>query len=401
MLTRLLGVGSALLVLSAVLVPTSSAACCPFCSGQGQTLTKEVNTASFVVLGSLSNARLSSNVDDIGGGTTDLTIEEVVKAHPFLKDKKQIVLPKYVPVDPERPIKFLVFCDFFRDKIDPYRGIPSKDKDLAIYLKGAVELDEKNTPKRLAFFFGYLDHADLEISTDAYKEFANADYADVIKMVEGGDKKAFREKLIKWLRDANTPAYRYGLYGYLLGCVGGQEDVQIYHELIDPKRGVASGLDGLLAGYVSLQPKEGWEYVRKTLSDPSADFNRRYSALRTARFFWEYRPDLIKHGQVVEAVALLLDQGDIADLAIEDLRKWKQVQLADKILGLYGRESHNVPIIHRAILRFALNCPPENKKAADFVAAQRKLDPDRVKDVEELLRLEVPPPKPPEGSGKR
>jgi hypothetical protein len=393
-------VGVALCVLATALLPGSATAC-PFCSMQGQTLTKDVNQASFVVFGNLSNPRLSNNPDDFGGGTTDLAIEDIVKPHDYLKGRKQMVLPKYIPVDPERPIKFLVFCDFFRDKIDPYRGIPSKDKDLADYLKGAVNLDEKNQPKRLAFFFGYLDHADVEISTDAYKEFANADYADVIKMVEAGSQEAFRAKLIKWLRDPATPAYRYGLYGYLLGRVGTDKDIDVFYELIDPKRGLMSGLDGLLAGYVSLQPKEGWDYVRKTLGDPSAEFNRRYNALRTARFFWEYRSDLIKPADTVAAVALLLDQGDIADLAIEDLRKWKQWQYTDQILGLYGKESHNVPIIHRAILRFALNCPADNQKAKEFIDKQRKLDPERVKDVEELLRLEVPPPKPPEGSDKR
>jgi hypothetical protein len=369
---------------------------CPFCGMQGQTLTREVAQAQFVVFGTLSNPKLSNAADALSEGSTDMTIEEVVKSHPYLKDKKQIVLPKYVPVDREREIKWVIFCDFFKDRVDPYRGLPTKNKDLAVYLKGAMALDEKDIGKRLAFFFNYLDHADVEISTDAYKEFANADYKDVLKMLDVGDREAYRNKIIKWLRDPETPAYRYGLYGYLLGKVGKEDDAQVFHDLVDPKRKLGTGIDGLLAGHVSLQPKKGWQEVLRILGNPSEDFNRRYSALRTVRFLWEFSPDLIKPSDLVAAVKLLLDQGDIADLGIEDLRKWKQWQLADEILALYGKESHNVPIIQRAIIRFTLSCPPENKKAADFVARQRKEDPERVKDIEELLRLETPPPKPAE-----
>ena len=49
--------------------------------------------------------------------------------------------------------------------------------------------------------------------------------------------------------------------------------------------------------------------------------------------------------------AALLDQGDIADLAIEDLRKWKAVEALDQVLALNGRPSHNIPIVHRAFFR--------------------------------------------------
>src|SRR5262245_47036519 len=100
-----------------LILPPAPSPACPFCSMQGQTLTKEVNTAQFVVFGTLSNPKLPADADAITGGTTDMTIEEVVKAHEFLKGKKELVLPKYVPVDREREIKWVIFCDFFRDKL--------------------------------------------------------------------------------------------------------------------------------------------------------------------------------------------------------------------------------------------------------------------------------------------
>jgi hypothetical protein len=134
------------------------------------------------------------------------------------------------------------------------------------------------------------------------------------------------------------------------------------------------------------------------LGDGKKEFTRRYAALRAVRFFWDSQPDRVNRKDLLAAVGLLLEQSDIADLAIEDLRRWKQWQLADQILSLYGKESHNIPIIHRAILRFALSCPSENKKVAAFVQDQRRRDPDKVRDIEELLKLDEPP-KTPAGTG--
>ena len=47
---------------------------------------------------------------------------------------------------------------------------------------------------------------------------------------------------------------------------------------------------------------------------------------------------------------MLLKQKDIADLAIEDLRKWERWDIADQVLDLYAQASHDVPIIRPPIL---------------------------------------------------
>jgi hypothetical protein len=141
----------------------------------------------------------------------------------------------------------------------------------------------------------------------------------------------------------------------------------------------------------ALRPKEGLPYLRSILGDRSKDFTRQYAALRAVRFFWDTRPDVVPEKELVSSTTLLLDS-DLADLAIDELRKRKQWQLADQIIDLY--EKHNVPIIRRAILRFALSCPPGNKKVEEFLKEQRQKHPDKVKDVEELLKLEQPINKP-------
>jgi hypothetical protein len=122
------------------------------------------------------------------------------------------------------------------------------------------------------------------------------------------------------------------------------------------------------------------------LNDGKQEFLLRYAGLRTLRFFWDQRPDLVSKKDLVQGMALILGQSDMSDFAVEDLRKWHQWQLTDQILDLYGKKTHDIPVIRRAILRFALQSP--GARAKTFVETQRQRDADWVKDTEELLKLE-------------
>src|SRR5262249_38747425 len=181
----------------------------------------------------------------------------------------------------------------------------------------------------------------------------------------------------------------YGLYASMLGHCGNAAHASVLRDMLnDPSKQLNSGVDGILAGYIMLEPKEGWALAASILQDPKKDFMFRYAALRVIRFLKESRPDLVRKEALVEAVHRLLAQVDIADLAIEDLRKWGEWSSLNQVLALYDQKSHDVPIIKRAIVRFALACP--EPKAAAFVQNIRKADPEMVKDVEELLKLETP-----------
>jgi hypothetical protein len=277
------------------------------------------------------------------------------------------------------------------------------DCDIAGYIEGALKVKDKKPAERLAYFFKYLESGEPEVSMDSYKEFANASYDDY----KGMAKSLPADTLAKWLKDPNTAEVRYGLYASMLGHCGTEEHAKLLRGMLDdPDKRLATGVDGILAGYILLKPKEGWEYVRGMLKDDKKEFTQRYAALRTARFFHDYRTDVVPHADAVKAVALLLEQSDIADLAIEDLRKWGCWDMTGQILGLYDKKSHDVPIIRRSILRFALsarevnadgtvNPAKPNSQAAAFVAEQRKKDKEMVESAEELLRLESTPATPP------
>lgn len=377
-------------VLGIVLGGIASLSACPFCPSAGQTLTGEVNQANMIIFGTLSNAKRDPN--EFGKGTTEMTIEIVVKNHEYLKDKKVVTLPRYVPPDPKSKSKYLVFCEIYNGQLDPYRGeAVAPDSKIAEYLKGAIAVRDKEPATRLPYFFNYLDCTESAISMDAFMEFAAADYKDIQAIAS----KISATKIVEWLKDPNTQPSRYGLYGSLLGlCGNAKEHAALLRELLDdPKKKFSSGIDGMLAGYVLLAPKEGWKYICELLADEKQEFLIRYAALRTVRFFWDYRKDVIGADEVVSAMQLLLPQGDIADLPIDDLRRWGRTELTEKIVGFYGEKSHNIPIVKRSIIRFAL-CDPKNAKAAEFLKQRRAEDPDRVKEIEQLLELERTPVKP-------
>jgi len=85
---------------------------------------------------------------------------------------------------------------------------------------------------------------------------------------------------------------------------------------------------------------------------------------------------------------------DMADMAIEDLRRWKWWDLTRHILAQYGKPTHAAPLVKNAILRYALTCPDADSAA--FVKALRVSEPALVREVEESLEFERPtPPKKP------
>ena len=374
----------------AVLAASAPAAnCCPFCSMSGQTLTGQVDQATLVLYGSLTNAKDTSKDGDMSEGTTDLIIESVIKKHPIIDGMKKVTIPRFVPPPTEGKYKYVVFCDVFKGKVDYYAGMAVKaDSDLDGYLKGALKVKDEKIDKRLRFFFDYLDNEDPEISNDAYKEFGNADYKDYAPMAANLP----AERIAKWLeRGSKTAPFRYGLYASMLGHCG-KKDADKYGKLLreildDPDRRSGSGMDGVLAGYILLKPEDGWKYTKDLLKDSKKEFMLRYAALRAVRFFHESRPDVIKRKDLVEGMAVLLEQSDIADLAVEDLRKWQCWDMADKVLALRGTKAYETPIVRRSVLRFALSCK-DNKACRDHVAAERAKDAEKVSEAEELLELE-------------
>jgi hypothetical protein len=347
------------------------------------TLRQEAAQASAVLYGKLTRAT-PPNPDEPGGeGVTDFVIEKTLKAHPSLAGTGKLTIKRYLPPETVGGSNLVVFVDVFKGKVDLYRGVVVKaGSAFPAYLEGVLRVKDAKPDKRLRFYFNYLNHTESEIANDALQEYTDSDYKGYRELAA----RLPGDQLAAWLRDPKTPGHRIGFFALLLGhCSKHKEqDARLLRQIL--KRNGNAGLDGVLQGLVLLQPKQGWQDVSNLLRDPSEDFRRRYAALRAARFLKEERPDLVSAEEVVKGVTVLVDQPDIADLALHDLRRWRCWDLTDRILTLQSRPGFEEPHISRALLRFAL-CSP-TRAAKRFVEEQRKRDPQLVEDTEELLKIE-------------
>src|SRR5262245_28638653 len=139
---------------------------CTYCDPANQklqTFRQEARNCKFVVIGSLTNPRLVGDM-----GVTDLTVEHVVKDDPALGKRKTLTLSRWMLVDPKKPPKLLVFFDVYEGKLDPFRGVTLRGTEMRSYLRGALELDDRDREKSLLYYFRHLDSGDPDVAADAF-----------------------------------------------------------------------------------------------------------------------------------------------------------------------------------------------------------------------------------------
>lgn len=374
----------------ALLLAVPPAPACTFCGGSlrsKQTLRMHFAQAKAVLHGQLKNPKFDPTTD---AGTTELHVTTVLKDDPARKGRAVLVIPRYLPVVGNTPPDYLMFCGVADGKLDPSYGLAAPPA-LVDYLKAAAALDDSDPAKKLGFFFQHLDAADPAIAADAFSEFARASDAEILKAAGQLD----AAKVRKLIADPDTPADRLGVFAFLLGVCGKPADAEFLASLVKqtplPER-TSAAFGGLLAGYVLLAPKDGWAFTAAVLADEKRGYAERLSAIGTVRFFQATRAAECK-AEVLKCCAALLPHGDLADQAIEDLRRWGYWDLTPDVLSQFGKPTHNAPIVRRSIVRYALTCPGDEAKK--FVAAVRRSDPKLVRDVEEMLSRFAPvnPPK--------
>jgi len=372
------------LVIIAVGLAAPHAAACSFCEGNfraRQTLRMHYMAAKAVFYGQLKNPRFDK--DD--NGFTDLHITSILKDDPARAGRAAIVLRTYLPVVGNTPPDYLIFCSVANGSLDPTFGLPASAA-IVDYLKAAARLDDRDPVAKLTFFFKHLDSADATIAADAFFEFARASDADILKAAKQLD----AAKVRKLIADPNTPPERLGVYSFLLGVTGTAKDAAYLAALLNqnplPER-ASTAFGGLLAGYILLAPKEGWSFAAGVLADAKRPYSVRLSTLGTVRFLQATRGTENK-AEVLACCAALLPHGDLADQAVEDLRRWGYWDLTADVLGQWARPTHTAPIVRRSIVRYALSAPGDEAKR--FVAAVKQTDPKLVRTVEESLELFAP-----------
>jgi hypothetical protein len=372
-------------VVALILLQAANTNACSICDPnflQKPTLRQSALTSRFVVLGTLANARLDGD-----RGRTDLIVDQIVRDDGTIGKQKTITVPGYIPFDAKNPPKFLVFGDLLNGKIDVTRGSPVIGAAVGEYLRASLRFDDKERTKLLAYCFDQLDSPNPDIAADAFHEFAKASDREIATIA----KSLSPAKVRKLLKDPNTPPERLGILAFLLGACGDKDDADLLVSLIrkQDERG-NSALGGLLGGLIELRPREGWALTHEVLRDNKRPFADRLAALGTLRFFHASKPAESRK-QITDGLALVIQDGDMADMGLEDLRRWHWWELTEVTLKQYGKSSHSAPLVKRAIVRYALCCP--DAASAAFVRERRQAEPKLVEQVEESLEFEKPPPK--------
>lgn len=355
---------------------------CSICGTTKPPLSEELEKAKLVFYGTALKSRLAAQPDD-SGGSTEFQIERVLKDNPFRGAGQTITIGRYVPIlDPKNPPKYLVFCDIFKDKLDPYLGKALTSPAILDYLDGLSAFKGKERLHTLVYCFRFLDHPDELVANDAFLAFARSSDQEVGQAA----RHLAPDKLRTMLNTPATKADRFGLLAFLLGACGGDQDADFLRGLLEqPHERARQALDGILCGYIHLRPRQGWDLALALLANTKRPFIERYTVVRTLRFYrgWKWAET---KAEILRCQEAIVADGELADLAIEDLRTWKVWDLTRLILDQYTKPSHATPIVRRGIVRYALCCPlPE---ARTFVANVRRADPALVRELEEGLEIE-------------
>jgi hypothetical protein len=374
-----------LAVTAVVLVLNSWASACSLCDSalrSQTTFRHEFEQAKIVLYGHLADSQLKN--PGKGVGTSEFVIEKVLKNDPALANRTALQLNTYIPVlDSKNPPHYVVFVAVKNGQLDPYHSRLVKSTAILPYLKEMEALKGKDQTQQLLHYFKYLDNDDERISQDAFLEFARLNDKEVGEIA----KHLPAERLRKLLENPKTPNERLGLYAFLLGAGGNDKDAAaLLRKMIDKTDArTAPALDGLLGGYINLKPKEGWDLAADILADPKKPLTERFAAVRTLRFYHAWKPTET-HKEVLHCLSVMLKDGEIGDLAIDDLRQWQMWDFTKEVLGCFDKPAFDSPLARRNIVRYALCCP--QPEARQFVAALSKQNADLVAEVRESLESE-------------
>lgn len=255
------------------------------------------------------------------------------------------------------------------------------------YLKRAPA-PERPAEERLRYFLRFLEHSDPGIANDAFQEFSAARYEDVRALRN----ELPRERIRGWLQSEDASLKpRRGFYGLLLGLCGDATDREQLAQWVLPAPAPNEdrlGLDGLMAGYVLLAGRAGFEQLVATkLSEGAADADR-LALLNVLRFCWDYGGLEISRPELQAALRLYLDDPALADLVIADLARWKDWSVQSRLIEQFGKQPLESIRSQSLVVQFMKACIRDQEEVADspWVQPARLFLETIQRDRPELLR---------------
>lgn len=352
---------------------------CPFCSAPSLTLTEQLNSSQAAVLVQWKGGQ-PADLDKGLAGSTEYEILRVVH-----DATGQLKVGETLVIDRHRAGKrgdLFVLMGTATDRIEWSSPLEVTETTFNYMVQAPTK--EVPTTQRLAYFLKFLEYPDPLISADAYGEFANAPYADIVPLREQFP----REKLRAWLSDPQVNPTRIGLFGLLLGLAGNPADAEFMKELImQPTQEFRLGIDGVMAGYLLLTGTDGLkELVPAKLESREVPFSETFAAMQALRFMWTYGDGRIPADDLRSAMRVLLDRPNLADLVIVDLARWHDWSVMERLVSLYGADQYDVPSIKRAIVRFLM--------IAEKANPETEIHPSQISAAKEALaKLKAADPK--------
>ncbi|HUG89562.1 MAG TPA: hypothetical protein VML55_01930, partial [Planctomycetaceae bacterium] len=269
-----------------------AAAACPFCGPVGPTLGEDLARAEVVALGQWKAAVKPAG--ELAGRTTFEVVHALKSPDNGLQKGDPVALPRHVA---GQVGDLFLLTGYAAENLAGVEWENPKPVTETAY-QYAVRAPSRESPpeKRLPYYLKYLEYPDPFIADDAYGEFAQAPYADVVSIRD----KLPRAQIRDWLSDPELGEIRRGLYGLMLGLCGNGADAPFLEELIvQDGNEFRLGIDGVIGGYLLLTGERGLAVVeRAKIADPDAPASELFSVLAALRFFWTYGEDRISRDRL-------------------------------------------------------------------------------------------------------
>ena len=339
---------------------------CPFCSAVALTLTEQIEQQEVAVVAKLIEKPEPPETDTFDFPDGKFEIVGVLKGKKIVNTgmtfKTQVV--GVYPVGQ----KFLIMG---QGAPDIAWTTPMKTTERVFeYLEKIRELPASG-PERLAFFQQYFEDKEKILAFDAYDEFAAASYEDLLELRD----QMQREQLLEFIKSPKTTINRRRLYFTLLGVCGKPEDIKMLEGLIrSDSRKQQAGLDALVGCYLTLAGKKGLALIEeKFLANEDADYVDLTNVMDALRFH-ATETDVISTDDIVPVVRTILDHPDHADIVIEDLARWGDWTVVDKLAKRFKELDEDDNWQRVPIAAYLLACPTH--EATKHIKELEKIEPE-------------------------
>ena len=240
----------------------------------------------------------------------------------------------------------------------------------AVQYMRALPTKSKLQRTRLEYFIPFLEHPDALIAIDAWAEFGNSSYNDVISIRD----QLSRDKLRAWVSDPNMSPERLGLYGMMLGLCGTPDDAVFLLDhmqtSVDPSNSESApqqktfryGSEGLMGGYLLLTGEKGLQQLEQHIVVPADVPDTACHALvQSLQFMWSYESDIISPERICHSMRLLLQKESMREIAITNLSRWEDWSTLAVLTSMFDSSCADDRSTQRAIIQFAQVCLKNGK----------------------------------------